>query len=931
MSKLYVEDGGNKVQVVELGLLTGKQQVILGNVERDLILRTSGNIQIQVGNKFYPLKYSTDTNTSTTVISSSTTILTKYSDLSSLLYPGEGHFVFIKENKSFYITSDSSYIKLNGTTDVTGNPDTKLYVSYSSEQTLTGPQKLLAHTNIGEVINSFSDISGYTINDVYSNQIFYNILDKKHYVLSDVNNPAIQESYKEVYLNLTDGGVVHAPVSIDLFTNAKSLSSLHIQGKNNSTNAKLTTVASSMLTVGESDYSSGIAIWSNGSSYLQNLEAGNTKGFVFVTISGDNNLCTPLTIYSKNIGILGPIDNKYSVTINGTSKFTGLSVLNKGITTDTYSSNVSGYTLTQDPNDNKWLLEVDKLIVRDAITNGSVTQSKSNGEKWSNPSIKVRTATILDDINVYALASKIGNYKDVSSVKVLISLSEKLDYALCDQPIDITTPGSARVVSSMQLPYGVGDRDSGGTLLSYNTYIKDLTSTYVSVVPTHSYDGTKFTPDSGGTYVNTQSINITFVETDNVNLPQVGDVLYYATYKPDGSEDRLVIAKVISISSEGLIIHVYNGERIDVGIELAIVGRTIDNDAIHFKGGEGSNYIEHLSNVNSFRQLFSNFYLNLEGYESFPINNYKPLTSKTITKLGWLNNLVDSNYGLDGTQGIGLYSTNAFLKGNFILNDATFNSVPTVLTYNPFVMLTSGGKLQQIDMTAKIAYWNAKADNTISITATGSGLIGGGNLTANRTLALDFTYIDSIYAKLLSPTFSGNVTVPTLGTSVSSVYAVNSTWVNNYFQYLSNLDTDGTLSSPSTTKYPSTSAVKTYVDTAISSGTITTIVSQVTVGGQTANNTLITYNHAGAGYNTYRVNTMIVLRSYTSGNIYMTCTYTDQVNNTYTITFPTISSMTNSQYAPVTISAKNGTNILVDLVITGTCLVDATGVIELLD
>lgn len=708
MAGLYIDDSGRQVQVAELALISGKQQTILGNGERDLILRTAGNVQIQVGNKFYPLTFFTDTTTDNTIVSSKTTILESDKDLSTLVYPGDGNYVYIKQSKSFYITSNLSYIKLN-VVSLPGTTDKTLYLSYNTEQTLNGTQKLRLSLNVGN-INSFSDIASYTKDSVYAGQLLYSNADAKHYTLTNIANPSTKDSWSELYLALKTGGTVSGPVSINLTSASRSQSALHLNGKLSSSDVKSLTVISSLFSIGASDYSTGLGVWTNDTTYFQNFFSDSTKGFKFITSRTDGTLVNPLSIYANGIGLFGEPEG-YTLTLNGSSKFTEVSYLVKGAQSIDYvtGSIGQGYNLGIDPIDNKWLLEVDKLLVRDQLTAKSNFSSKSiDGSYWSNPAIKIRSVQHLDEINVYTLAEFSGNYKDVTGTKVLMTLAEKLDYALVDAPVDYTGDTPGRNVIPMHIMFGIGDRSSIGTLATESTFVLNDSAAYVAVPATYAYDGTVFTPDDTGDYILNQTVNIIYAETDSLDLVQVDDLLYYASWNPDGTEKRVIAARVDSINDTGAILHVYNSETVDLNQELIFIARSTDNNGIHFNGIDPSgDYIEHLVNPVSFRDLFSNFYYSTDGYEAFPRNTYAPTTDITVSKFGALTNLIDSELALTGTPQFGLYSSNSYLKGNFVVNLGIYNNVPVVTTTtDKFLMLASDNTFKQVDLSTKITNWD---------------------------------------------------------------------------------------------------------------------------------------------------------------------------------------------------------------------------------
>lgn len=722
-SVLYVEDGGTNIPVAQLGLIAGKQQVVLGDFERDLILRTAGSVQIQVGNKFYPLNFNTTTvdttNNTISVVNSTTTILATDDLLDTIDYPGDGNYVFITASKSFYIASGGQYLRINTPTTTSGGTVVDvLYLSYNTEQLLDGTQKLRLSLNTGAYIDSFSDIVNYTAADVYPGQLIYNIGAKKHYALTDPLNPDLVASWQPLYLSLIDGGLVQGPVVINLNGSTSSTkSALHVEGTTSllGNDARTASTKNSILSIGVGDYSVGTAIWTDGNTYLQNLSSNSTQGFKFLATSATGLLSNPLTVTSTGVSIFGSPDPNYIFTINGISKYTDLLFANKGANSVDYSTGVSGFTLSIDPFDNKWLLEVDKVIIRDEQVQQDTFFSKSiNGSYWSNPSVIVRTATYVDNYNVYTLASQSGNYSNTSGA--IIPLTSKQSYALMDSPTNHLEGGSPRTVANTYVGFGFGDRDSGGTAGTLTTYIKDLTPSYVSVTPRYKYNGTSFSEDSTGTYVQSQSINIYYIETASLALLTAGDMLYWVDWSPNGLEDKVIVATVTSVTSDGAFLNVYNGGSITVGQELIIIGRSAANNSIHFNGIDtNGDYIESLVNVSDFRDVFENFYYSPENFEKLPINTYKPKTSKTTNKVGALNNLVDADLSLTGASIIGLYSSNAFLKGNFVVNKGIYNNIPLVTAYKPFLMLNTDNTMQQVDLSAKIASWDTVAGGTSNV------------------------------------------------------------------------------------------------------------------------------------------------------------------------------------------------------------------------
>lgn len=785
MSGLSVGDGSNQVTIADIAIVAGKQQVTLGNLERDLVLLTKGNLQVQIGSKFYKIPLSSVTSNDTIGdINAPVIVLNTGNQLSTTTYIGDGYLYYVKDTSSFYIAIGGTYLLVaegvkpvgGGGSDNTGTGATdKIYLSFVTPQTLTGEQKNQVLSNSGYLLGSLSELSSYTLSDVYTGQIIYSIANKRHYYLNDSSNLSQANSWKELYLNLVSGGVVNSTVTIDINgVSEQSKSALHIPGSYTANRiTTLPTINSNIFVLGGLDYSTGLAVFNyQDNTYFQSLKPG--KGFQFITTSNGDVGRSPLNINNNSVGIGGATSSNYTLNIAGNSQQSGFAYLNSGLGNDTFVSglNGSGYNLSLDINTNKWILEIDKVISREEDKRKSGFNSKSiDGSYWSNPAVKVTSVQNIDYIDVYVKASKIGNYK---SDHTLIPLSEKLTYAMCDAPTDETDSGSDRLTRIINLPYGIGHMDSSSVDLSYDTYIKEDDGVTYSAVPgEYSLVSGSFVADPGGDYIMPYVINIVFIETESVGLCTTGDLLYYVEWDGDGMPLKMVLAVVQSINEDGVYLYVCNGT-ITTGMELIKVGGVAANNSIQFNGIDANgDYIETLTDISSYRDLFNNYYYQDDGYEQFPVFDYKVDSTKVRALLGNLSRIVNTDLDLNNSSQVGFYSDNAYIEGKFVSNKGIYNNIATVVTpnYNNFIMLNTSNMFEQIDMTTKFTYWNNKADKTITILPSGPGLLGGGDLSANRTFSLDFTYLDTKYDKV----FSNLITETPTGSidGVNIVFTIN--------------------------------------------------------------------------------------------------------------------------------------------------------------
>jgi len=96
--------------------LMGAQKVVVGDGTADLILNTLGKVYIKAGGRFKLLddlitELSSVTVT-TPVIVSNLTLLQTDEDLLTLVYPGDGKFVFIQSSQNLYITVNGIYLPI---------------------------------------------------------------------------------------------------------------------------------------------------------------------------------------------------------------------------------------------------------------------------------------------------------------------------------------------------------------------------------------------------------------------------------------------------------------------------------------------------------------------------------------------------------------------------------------------------------------------------------------------------------------------------------------------------------------------------------------------------------------------------------------------------------------------------------------------------
>jgi hypothetical protein len=767
MPNLYINDGRSDVSVGELGIVLGKQQVILGNFERDFILRTAGNIKVQVGNKMYDLPFtSTDSTDTSVAVTAKTSIINTEADLATLAYPGDGSFVYVIQDKAFYIANNSTYILLAKPTDSTV---AKLFLAYDSTQNLTGTQKRTVVLNTGSYITSFSNISSFSVGDVYSGQLIYSIADGKHYRLINATAPSTPSSWEQVYLSIS-GGLVRGNVTISPSGGNQTNTALHISGSYPFTSLGTIATVQPILSVGLADLTSGLAVWSNaGNVYLQSLAKNSNRGFNFVTGLDNGSVKTPLSVSRNNVSIGGPLNYNYSLNVIGNSFTSSTAVFDSNLKSTGYIAGPTGagFSLYKDGT-STYTLEVDHLIVRNATgTPGTIYSTDGlAGSIILDYVITVQTSELLESFPIYISAQVSGRYINTSGTPRLLSTRARKVKVVHTAVSDLDLIGSltppSKVYETITLSYAIGDINDDLSPDTTTTYNQDVSTTYYTPTGDTSYDAgtTSFIPDVSGTLLKINDIAVYFVQTTSQASVVVGDLLYFKQWNDNKTFSSAIHAEVVDVVSDGYYIYAYDGISVVPGTQFIKVGNASGTGSmIQLNSSDmTSPYIELLSGLTSFRDFYENYYF--EKATDFIvaddlIEDSWSLKAHTRVKVGDLSNITDTDLALS-TQEYGIYSDNAYVKGNFVVQRGIYNSVPLTSTVSPILMLDGSNMMQTIDLSTKITHWDTAygwgnhalagyALQSITMSA-GTGLTGGGDLSANRTLSLDLTYLDGRYA-----------------------------------------------------------------------------------------------------------------------------------------------------------------------------------------
>ena len=100
MSTINIESGGKSIPIAKVGIIDSQEKILLGSLERDLVLQTLGNISIQAGNMFYKLSFDSSGNIST---SNNNMVELQSLDNFSISSYDNGTFIFDLSTESLYL------------------------------------------------------------------------------------------------------------------------------------------------------------------------------------------------------------------------------------------------------------------------------------------------------------------------------------------------------------------------------------------------------------------------------------------------------------------------------------------------------------------------------------------------------------------------------------------------------------------------------------------------------------------------------------------------------------------------------------------------------------------------------------------------------------------------------------------------------------
>ena len=348
MPNLQLEHNGKQIPIADIEIKSSNEQVTLGNLERNLILKTLGKISIQVGNKYFDLNF--DMNGNNAVLSDNIFTIKGSENINPNNYPNAS-FIYDLDNEGFYFIYNKKILEL------ASGKKSKLFLSFAEEQDLNGEEGKRLIYNAKLRISKLEDIKSFTYNDVYKDQVLFIEDQKQHYILENVNLPNIIRSWRPLYLS-TNGGVLYNGLTI---YNKDKNYTLSLEG----------------LEDNKDNIFNGLRIGTNG-NYIKScatidnsiINEFNGKRFL---LKKDND--TVFEYNNGNIGIGGNASREdYNNVIYGKTKLIGNLFTNYNIMSDDYiSRNITqwnggnGYALKK-TSIGTWFLEVDDLVVRNSIS-----------------------------------------------------------------------------------------------------------------------------------------------------------------------------------------------------------------------------------------------------------------------------------------------------------------------------------------------------------------------------------------------------------------------------------------------------------------------------------------------------------------------------------------------------------------------------------
>lgn len=713
MSSLNLNVNGKNVEVLTIEDLGDKKRIFVGDVDSEVILRSSTGVKVQVGGKIIDVDMSYSQATGS--LETAKKVL-EFSNIEDNLEAIEGSvtsgdLLYDTITKRLYIYSDGMFVRL---TEQSGS---KQYLSFLESQDLTGEQKETVLQNAGLLVPYYNSLFNIPSSSVFDGIVVYIVELKRHYCLVG-SNPSSKDSWKQIYLSSIYGGLIEGPVVISAINKTSDKSALTISGYYNSNLINEITNTENIFSIGDPLLTNGLAIWANsdGNSYIQSLSNSVDTGISFISKFGNSNK-TLLELKGERVGINTSIKQNYANAIGGRTLFEDKVFIKDNISTELYAGGFAGYGMRLGKDDyGYWTLDIDNLTVRQrmSVYELVVNQIKAtNGSLWVSDGAKIKTTSKIVNMPVYIKARYAGNYKLEGSTYVEIPVSDRPPYAMVYNPSNITGD-----LTPFKMGYGYGDRflkivgnEAVYSYPDYGTFIASNGS-YISVTPTHRLDPVNgFVEDPTGEYVLADTIGI--YSTTYEDLPPFfeGDLIRMQTWDPKLNRVRFARCQAGGQRSingvQEVLIYTFNGDELAEGLSLVRIGNNKDNIMSEFSvdGGTiirektrglqitGATWIRDIEIVQAEPNRLGAIYLTaadsgapyidiidrVESHNAFnPARSSEEPETDVVevmqqrlkVRLGKLADLIDLDMGLDGGTWqkylYGIYTDSGFFKGNLV-------------------------------------------------------------------------------------------------------------------------------------------------------------------------------------------------------------------------------------------------------------------------
>lgn len=675
MNNLSIEKNGIQIPIAQVELISGKEQVVLGNYDRDLILRTKGNIKVQVGSKFFDLQLSETVNG--VIVDSNNNALTIVDNITTGQTFLDNSFVFVRSTNVLYAVDQGTLKPITSNSSSGSNPGNNgVFVSYKENQELTGEEKRRVLFNIGYVSNSLSDLYNTDPNLLYNDMVVFSVAEGMHYQLLDSTVPQNPTSWKALYLSLKDGGVVKGQVVIDtdnVFTN--DYFSNHIES--DSSNDYLPLPQSNIvpgLSLGKSSTNQMLKVWNrNGKTIFGNT---TNSGISFVENINNNSIPT-LDISNGRVGIGGRADGLYKLLVNGNSKFTDYAYLTRGLqSVDQYTPGIvgTGFDLSKAGNGD-WNFEIDNLIVRKQLNFRNLNSNKTigvNGQFWFSNVHAVDTVTYIKSYPVYVNATSSGRYYKPAATYLKVPLSLRGTKVQMVHA-DVTTLEDDTITdiySTIKLPISIGDLNEAGASISLTTYNQGTDLTYHVPIGTHMYDSgtTSYVPNVSGTLVAIDTLRLVKVDFNEKHNIILDDLLMFKRWDDESKEIQYAYIHVIRVSGNSIYCHIFNSIDLESGTEIVKIGNlTTPSNVSLIDASDDEGTLTYLEGVDTFNDIVKERYYVADN-DIFESPQEELNVTKANTRLGDLSRITDNDLLLDGTYKFGSYFKSGYFKGNAVLN-----------------------------------------------------------------------------------------------------------------------------------------------------------------------------------------------------------------------------------------------------------------------